>query len=78
MGGADVETSRARSAAVGLERRVRLQLEIEQQRTDEEVGADLGIDQVGVLAEPAEPGFACEVALEDWASVYVSLARDLT
>jgi hypothetical protein len=57
-------------------RRVRLELEVEDETAEEEERSERRIDEVRVLAEPAEPRAPREVALEQRARVHVRLARD--
>src|SRR5690606_29849551 len=55
---------RAPPAAVGLEGRVGLELQLEEQRADEEVGAAPRMDEHGVAAEPTEPRPPGELPLQ--------------
>ena len=70
---ARVQAPRARPAPVRRERRARRELRREHQRAQEKEGAEPRVEQVRVLAEPAEPRAPREVALEDRAGVGVGL-----
>ena len=74
--GTRIDAARTRSAPVRLERRVGLELEIEHQRTEKKEGAERGIEQVGVLAEPAKARASREIALEQRSGVHIRFARD--
>ena len=69
-----LETPRASPAAVRLERRVCLELEIEHERAEKEERAALRIHEHRVLPEPAEPRAPREFALEQRTGVDVRLA----
>lgn len=73
-----LDATRTGAAPVRLEGSIGLQLEVEQQRTEKEEGAERRIQQVGVLAKPAEPRAPREIALEQRSGIDVRLARDLS
>src|SRR5262245_44568692 len=50
-------------------RQIRLKITIEKQRAEEEVTTTMLVDEHRILADPAEPGSAGEVALEQWCSI---------
>src|SRR2546427_12455110 len=54
----------SRSAAVGLERRIGSECRVGEDDADEREGAELGVDEHRVLADPAEPGALRELALD--------------
>jgi hypothetical protein len=56
------------------ERRVRFELQIDQQRSEKEKRPSARIDQHRVLAEPSEPRAAREISLQQWSGVHVRLA----
>src|SRR5206468_12785338 len=68
LGRARVQARATRSATVGL-RAVNVQLGGGQHDADEEIRAEIGPDEVGVLSDPAEPGGGREVTLEHGAGV---------
>jgi hypothetical protein len=74
LGGAGVETGATAAAPVG-EGLVDLERGRGQERADEEPGAELGVEQHGVLADPAQAGPGGKVSLEHRSGVHVSLAR---
>ena len=80
VGRTGVQARGAGAAVVGREGRVGLEREIEQQGAEEEIAAQLLVDQHRVLAEPAQAGPAGEVALQQRGRVHDASAlraRDL-
>ena len=63
-GRASIETARAAAAMGCLERLVGSQGKIEQERAEKEVAAEFLVDEHRILAEPAEPGAAREIAFQ--------------
>ena len=55
-GGADVDAGGATAAVIALLRRVHRQRQVGEQFAEEEPGAGVAGDEVGVLADPAQPG----------------------
>src|SRR5262245_10568286 len=53
---AGVQASRARAAAVGLERRVGFERDVDEEDAEKKERAFIRVDEVGVLADPAESG----------------------
>ena len=76
LGRARVQARATGAAAVGL-RGVGFELGGRQDDADEEVRAEIGIDEIGVLPDPAEPGGRGEIALEDGARVDSGAAASL-
>src|SRR5438876_748249 len=65
VGRAGAEAGRTGAAVRTGEWLVRKQFEIGKQCAEEKEAAATGIDQHRVLTDPAEPGSACEVALQE-------------
>ncbi|HYD52106.1 MAG TPA: hypothetical protein VEA99_05745 [Gemmatimonadaceae bacterium] len=74
VGGAGVQAPRTRPAPVRRERLVGREVEVHHEGAQEEEGAERRVHEVRVLAEPAEPRAAREVALEQGPRVDVRLA----
>src|SRR5262245_54889086 len=69
IGGTGVEAGSASAAVAGLEGRIRSQLDVQQQAGEEEVTAEVLVQEHGVLAEPAEASSPGKVALQKWGRV---------
>src|SRR5207244_5127904 len=65
IGRASIKTGGARPAVKSGVRRVRRQIQIEQERAEKVIAAAVLVDQHRVLADPAEPGPPREIALPE-------------
>src|SRR6185503_20859495 len=65
VGRTGVETAAAAAAAIGVKRLVQRQREVGKDRSDKKEGADPGIYQHAVLADPAQSGSLAQLALRN-------------
>ena len=77
-GGARVQTTPARPAMVLLERSVRVEIQVQEQQPQKEVGTPLRVDQHRVLPEPADLRTHGQLPLQNGAGIHIDTSLDGT